>query len=691
MPIPPSVTSRVVQGTYVNSAGVPQRGTITFRVAQPLIATVESWGITPEPIIITLSTSGTFQTSLMASDDIDLFPSGFRYTVQERFQGGYVRSYSVEVPTGADPLDLPSATQYDPGDVGLAIVHSINGLTGIVQISPTSLGAIPLAQKAAANGVASLDSGGKIPISQLPAGTAGVTSVDGRTGVVTLTDLYASAAHSHSYPVTSVNGKTGVVTLTPGDVGAVATSLLGANSGVATLDSGGKLLGAQVPALAITDVFDAASEVAMLALSSAQKGDLARRTDLNKTFVLTATDYTVLSNWKEILSPPDAVFSVNGATGTVTLTAAQVGAIASTARGAVNGVASLDGTGFIPVGQIPSLPASRITSGLIDVLRLPTGATSTTVAIGNHTHTYVPTSEKGAAFGVASLDSAGHVPLAQLPPAVVAVTSVNGETGDVVLSAADVGALATTARGAVNGVASLDSSTLVPVAQIPNISAAKVTSGTLDIARVPTGTSGTTVSLGDHTHTYVPLSEKGAASGVATLDSGTKVTFAQIPTGTSSSSVALGDHAHTGTYVPLASVGSPDGVAPLDSSGLLPSAQIPGLDATKVTTGVFDISRMPTGTSSTQLAIGNHTHGYIATSDKGAASGVAPLDANSQLPSANLTPYVMRGIVLGTGDPIPGDIPQGTAVFRTTGTPWTDVLLEGLWNGSESIPVVLAT
>ncbi len=48
-----------------------------------------------------------------------------------------------------------------------------------------------------------------------------------------------------------------------------------------------------------------------------------------------------------------------------------------------------------------------------------------------------------------------------------AVDSVNGETGVVVLDAADVGALATGARGVAGGVASLDGSATVPDIQIP--------------------------------------------------------------------------------------------------------------------------------------------------------------------------------------------------------------------------------
>lgn len=689
MAVPDSVTSRVVRGTYVDNAGVPQRGTITFRVDQPLIATVESWGVIPEPIVATLTTSGTFQVTLMATDDLDLFPSGFRYSVQERFNGGYVRTYSIDVPTGADPLDLPTAAQYDPGDVGLAVVHSINGRTGIVQISAVDLNAIPLAQKGAANGVASLDSGGYVPISQLPAGTTGVTSVDGRSGIVTLTDRYSALDHVHTYPVTSVNGKTGVVTLAPADVGAVSASLLGANSGVATLDSGGKLLGAQVPAVALNAVTTVASQSAMLALS-ATIGDLALRTDVSKTFILVANDPSVLSNWRELLTPPDAVSSVNGQTGVVSLNAASVGAVSTSAVGVANGVASLDSSGLVPVAQIPGLNGSKITSGLIDFLRLPTGATSTTVAVGNHTHAYVPTADKAQPLGVATLDSGGKVPFSQLPAGVAAVTSVNTQTGNVVLTAADVGAVATSARGAANGVASLDASTLVPIAQIPGLAASKITSGTVDIARLPTGTAAGTVALGDHTHSYVPLTDKGAANGVATLDTNSLVTFAQLPVGTGSTNVSQGDHAHAGVYLTPDLVGAPNGLATLDVNALLPSSQIPGLDATKVTTGTFDIARLPVGTDAISVAVGNHTHGYISTSEKGSSGGVAPLDSNGKLPAANQTIYTLRGVVLNPSDDVPNDLPVGAMVLRGDAVPWTVITLQGVWDGTEILPLTVA-
>ena len=94
--------------------------------------------------------------------------------------------------------------------------------------------------------------------------------------------------------------------------------------GVATLDASGKLLSSQVSAIAITDTYVVASQAAMLALSAAETGDIAVRTDLNKTFILKGTTYSVLADWQELLTPTDAVQSVNGQTGTVVLSTTNI-------------------------------------------------------------------------------------------------------------------------------------------------------------------------------------------------------------------------------------------------------------------------------------------------------------------------------------------------------------------------------
>lgn len=96
-----------------------------------------------------------------------------------------------------------------------------------------------------------------------------------------------------------------------------------AGSTVASL-SGGKVPTSQLPAVSLTSVQTAASEVAQLALTT-QEGDVVVRTDENKTYMRNSgtagdmTDFTLLN------TPADAVTSVNGDTGVVVLDKTDVG------------------------------------------------------------------------------------------------------------------------------------------------------------------------------------------------------------------------------------------------------------------------------------------------------------------------------------------------------------------------------
>ncbi|MFK0015749.1 hypothetical protein [Streptomyces sp. NPDC091027] len=99
-------------------------------------------------------------------------------------------------------------------------------------------------------------------------------------------------------------------------------------------------------------------------------------------------------------------------------------------------------------------------------------------------------SKIGTANGVASLDASGVVPVAQLPPTNVGMSQAQ----------ADVRYVLKTSAGVASGVATLDGSSKIPSAQVPDLST-----------------------------TYVATSTRGAASGVATLDSASKVPLSQVP------------------------------------------------------------------------------------------------------------------------------------------------------------------
>ncbi len=72
----------------------------------------------------------------------------------------------------------------------------------------------------------------------------------------------------------------------------------------------------------------------MLALA-ADTGDVAVRTDVSKTFILTAEPATTLGNWQELLTPTDAVTSVDGQTGNVSLASTYVNVSGDTMSGAL--------------------------------------------------------------------------------------------------------------------------------------------------------------------------------------------------------------------------------------------------------------------------------------------------------------------------------------------------------------------
>jgi hypothetical protein len=90
-----------------------------------------------------------------------------------------------------------------------------------------------------------------------------------------------------------------------------------AANGYAGLDANSKINPSQLPAIAVTDTFVVNTQAAMLALD-AQTGDVAVRTDINKSFILQGADPSILGNWQELISPTDAVASVFGRTGVVT-------------------------------------------------------------------------------------------------------------------------------------------------------------------------------------------------------------------------------------------------------------------------------------------------------------------------------------------------------------------------------------
>jgi hypothetical protein len=119
-------------------------------------------------------------------------------------------------------------------------------------------------------------------------------------------------------------------------------SVVGASGGVAPLDSNLLIPEAFLPAIAITDTFVVNTQAAMLSLN-AQRGDVAVRSDLNKTFILKSAPPSSLANWQELPTPTDQVLSVNGKSGVVVLSAADLSAVGLAGDQVIEGLKAFTG------------------------------------------------------------------------------------------------------------------------------------------------------------------------------------------------------------------------------------------------------------------------------------------------------------------------------------------------------------
>lgn len=212
----------------------------------------------------------------------------------------------------------------------------------------------------------------------------GTVNFDGSANVTMTTTIGDDITNALGLKVDKVDGKglsTNDYTTTDKNklagLGTASTKDTGTSSGnIPILDSNGKLASSTIPSVAITDTFIVASQAAMLALSTADIGDIAIRTDESKTYILQAVPASTLANWKLLATPTDTVTSVAGRTGAVTLSKTDVGLgnVTNESKATMFTNAALTGTPTVPTAakgtnttQIAS--TAYVTTALEDYLK----------------------------------------------------------------------------------------------------------------------------------------------------------------------------------------------------------------------------------------------------------------------------------------------------------------------------------
>jgi hypothetical protein len=211
---------------------------------------------------------------------------------------------------------------------------------------------------------------------------SGVISVGGFTGVVTKAQLGINNVSNTS----DADKPISTATQTAFDnvsstFGAIVDGINADLDTKADLDNNGKLLQSQLPAMAVTDFLgNVVSQAAMLALTG-ERGDWCNRTDTGTEWQLIAEPASSLSSWSEKVYPLSPVSSVNGRTGAVTTSSADIvdattvgrnvlkAADAAAARTAIGA-----GTSSLAIGTTGSTAAAGNDARLSDT-RTPTTGT----------------------------------------------------------------------------------------------------------------------------------------------------------------------------------------------------------------------------------------------------------------------------------------------------------------------------
>ena len=358
MSFPASWARIPVTATYLlrDEAGTPATGRIEFRSAQIVVA--DGSIIVPVRVTATLDSDGHISLSLPATDDPDIQPNSWTWTVTEIIDRQPRRSYSLSVPHTASSIDLSSIAPIPPGQpvydylltsaIGATVagqgdldlldgrVTALEGAGGGVQLSddtPGSLGTasagvstkasrsdhvheMPTAAQvgalAAGDGLAALDSAAATKL-------AGIAT--GATANATDAQLRDRATHIGTQPSTTITG-----------LGDSATRNVGTTSGTVAAGDDARLSDARTPtahAHPSTDISGLGTAATTDAIDYDPAGSAASAVTAHESAPDPHPQYTTAAE----ASAAAPVQSVQGQTGAVALTAADVGA-ATSAQGA---------------------------------------------------------------------------------------------------------------------------------------------------------------------------------------------------------------------------------------------------------------------------------------------------------------------------------------------------------------------
>jgi len=103
MALPTNLSTITITGAYVDYSGTAISGQIVFTLGDVLRSGIDNVMVAPSTVVVPL-VAGAFSVTLPATNDPDIIPNPYTYTVVESFTGG--RTYTISVPYNGGSLDL---------------------------------------------------------------------------------------------------------------------------------------------------------------------------------------------------------------------------------------------------------------------------------------------------------------------------------------------------------------------------------------------------------------------------------------------------------------------------------------------------------------------------------------------------------------------------------------------------------
>lgn len=120
MALPDSWTLVPVTATYTNRDGTPAQGHVTF--SSPQVVVVDGEVIVPRNVVTKLDDTGSISAQLPSTNDPDIAPVGWTWTVREHIPGLHRDGYAIEVPHGSTGIDLATVAPTSPVDEVTTVV-----------------------------------------------------------------------------------------------------------------------------------------------------------------------------------------------------------------------------------------------------------------------------------------------------------------------------------------------------------------------------------------------------------------------------------------------------------------------------------------------------------------------------------------------------------------------------------------